>query len=141
MSMADKYPGSAEEFLLEEGIVEHPSSLRQEVIGCIGCLWIKDEEKGNNLPRFHELQIVRCTGLSSDTVHSLLSQLEQGRVIVAEQPGTSTAETQDPPRQYYRPDQSSEVGQEFLARLRIPEECPLDVFEQLDAQVLNELDW
>jgi len=117
----------AEEMLYEAGIIDKRSAQRQEVIGCIGCRWLKLEHAGKD-PRFYGWQIVNCTDLSGSTVYSHLQQLEDGGVIEREPAGSVDYESRGAARTYYRP-VDAEVGDAFLLRLRIPDQCMLEVLE------------
>lgn len=55
----------------------------------------------------------------------ILYQLEEAGVIVGEPEDIDSSEAGRPPRVYYRPG-GTELSDEFLVRLRIPDDCALE---------------
>ena len=114
-------PSLAEEFLIENQLVERRSPQRRRLLGCLACQWSKST--ANSLPKAYGYAIWTCQGLSGGLLYPSLEGLEEVGVATSE----VHAPTKDgvPSRRYYSPAEN-ELGQGFAAALEadIPLICP-----------------
>ena len=122
----------AEEFLYGEGLIKRRSVQHRELLGCIGCRWLKAAEQGEDA-KFYGLEVITCTRIKSGVAYPLLNRLAETGVMVREQEDIDPSTEGRPPRVFYYP-ADSELGEAFWGKLEEPQECPLELDAQTAAQ-------
>ena len=122
----------AEEFLYEQGLIDRRSMQRRALLGCVGCRWLKATEQGQDA-KFYGFEVIRCTRVKSGIIYPILSRLTEIGVIVREREDVNPSAEGRPPRIFYYP-ADSELGEAFLHKLELPQECSLE----LDAQTTTQ---
>jgi hypothetical protein len=114
----------AEEFLYRNNLISKRSAAQRLVLGCIGCRWVNSIDQGKE-PEFYGLEVVRCSGMGSGTVYTILGRLAEAGVILKEREDIDPPAPARPARQLYYP-VASDDGVEFAEKLIIPNECYLE---------------
>ena len=106
---------NAEKALIAQGVFERPSSTRQDMLRCLGCIWMRREQKGT--PMAFAGEIADCSGASLSGTALLLNTLcsEDLAATGPKEPGKNS-------RLPYMPHESIE-GLAFKDILGAPEAC------------------
>ncbi len=84
LDIMPRYTVASEDILLERGAIPQRSLTNQEVIGCIGCRWLKAEQAGQE-PKVHGFEIMKCIeAKSAGIVYRCLRVLEEAGALETE---------------------------------------------------------
>jgi hypothetical protein len=126
---------TAENFLIEQGIVRKPSHQRREALGCIACRW--NDTPADSDPKVYGYQIMKCRGIQSGTLYPMLKAMANGGLIdphdvIIDKP--KQGRLGGPVRKIYTP-ADTELGTAFRATLEQPSDCNLGEQERMLADL------
>lgn len=116
----ERFGGAAEDVLFEAGMVSIRSRFRREVLGCVGCQFLRNQSAGNE-PSVHGYRINDCMGRGEKTwpVYALLQNLENKGALTSEPVHEGSA---GPTRRVYQPADSA-LGRKLLGSFELPDNC------------------
>jgi len=117
-------PNPAENLLIEKGVFRYRSAVRQQIIGCIGCRFLKTEESDQG-PNLHGFEISRCLQIQSPTVYPILKKLVEAKVVRVKREEPDDTNFGRPLKNFYTP-ADTVIGRSFHELIEVPQICGLD---------------
>ncbi|HEX8762217.1 MAG TPA: hypothetical protein VF733_00470 [Candidatus Saccharimonadales bacterium] len=114
----------AEEYLYFNRLVGRRTAARREVLGCLGCQWLRPLAEGEELPVLYLYQLNDCTNLTRGAVYSIMRQLTDAGAVTCELEDIDVEVEGHLPRNLYSPSDTVH-GKALMDKLQMPPACDL----------------